>query len=150
MLSFTQTLTDVTVTVPITLKKAKVVFKPNHLSIETQGFSKQGPLSFVVRPDDCTWLIDDLTLVLHLEKSKQEWIKCVFVGDPEIDTTKIEPENSKLSDLDQQTRMTVEKMMFDQQQKQRGLPTSEQSKQAQMMEQFKKAHPEMDFSQLKQ
>merc|ERR1712228_149264 len=85
-----------------------------------------------------------------LTKSKgMNWWKRVIVGDAEIDTSKIQPENSKLDSLDADTRQTVEKMMFDQRQKMKGLPPSKEREQAAILEKFKAQHPEMDFSQLK-
>ena len=81
-----------------------------------------GPLHKKIKTGDSLWTLETdgakRTLQLTFVKvDGMNWWNCIIEGDPKIDTQKVEPENSKLSDLDSETRSTVEKMMFDQQQK---------------------------------
>ncbi|KAH8075817.1 calcium, potassium:sodium antiporter [Aureococcus anophagefferens] len=123
---WTQQLADLELKVPMpsTTKSRDLVvkFTKGHITIGVKGQPPilDGDLHKKVIVDDCFWTLEDAPgadggkeVVVALQKEdKQSWWKCVVVGDPEINTQKVQPENSKLSDLDGETRMTVEKMMI--------------------------------------
>ncbi|CAH7686568.1 HSP20-like chaperone [Phakopsora pachyrhizi] len=152
-----QTLQDVSLVIPVppgTKSRDLVVeIKKKTLKVCLKGKEPilEGDLCKDVKVEDSTWcLVDNKVINLHLEKVNQmTWWENVLTHHPKIDTTKINPENSKLSELDGETRAMVEKMMFDNQQKQLGKPTSDEQKKLGMLEKFKAAHPEMDFSNAK-
>mmetsp|Transcript_13036 Transcript_13036/g.16325 ORF Transcript_13036/g.16325 Transcript_13036/m.16325 type:complete len:168 (-) Transcript_13036:34-537(-) len=109
-----------------------------------------GELHKPVKVQDCLWTKDGNVISIDLQKAnKMEWWACVIKGHPEIDTSKIAPENSNLSDLDGETKGMVQKMMFDQRQKAAGLPTSDDMEKQEAIQKFMAAHPEMDFSNAK-
>ena len=163
---WTQTLQEVNVVVPLHRptrgRDLDVVISKNHLKVglkadvakagkSSGGYIVDAPLTKAVIVDDSFWTVEDGTrLVINLQKLNQmEWWSGVCDGDDPIDITKIQPENSQLGDLDGETRQTVEKMMFDQRQKALGLPTADEQKKLDVIGQFQKQHPEMDFSNAK-
>ncbi|EPQ30367.1 uncharacterized protein PFL1_01893 [Pseudozyma flocculosa PF-1] len=125
-------------------KKIKVGLKGKDAILE-------GELAREIKEEDSTWTIEDSSLVqIHLEKlNKNEWWPHVVTHHPKIDTTKIVPTNSKLSDLDGETRAMVEKMMFDNRQKALGKPTSDQLQQQELLAKLQSANPDVDFSNAK-
>ncbi|KAL3931869.1 MAG: hypothetical protein SGBAC_011112, partial [Bacillariaceae sp.] len=156
---WTQTLSEVNVTVPLPEntrgKDLNVTITRTSLKV---GMKKDkgewiinAPMTKPVIVDDSFWTVEDGNrLVINLQKSNQmEWWDSACQGHKAIDVKKINPENSSLGDLDGETRKTVEKMMFDQRQKAMGLPTSDEQTKLDAIEGFKKAHPEMDFSNAK-
>ena len=155
--SWIQTLADCTLVIPVSKgtksKFVEVVIKRNHLKVGIKGGDPiiDGELKYAVIVDDSYWsLVDGEAIEVFLQKQdKMKWWECIVAGEPEINLRKVEPENSKLTDLDGETRATVEKMMFDQRQKAMGLPTSDEQNKQDMLKKFMESHPEMDFSQAK-
>lgn len=76
----------------------------------------QNKLPSRVLVDESVWALDEegefkvLSIEL-LKENQSEWWNRIADGEPVINTSKVEPENSKLSDLDGEMRSTVEKMM---------------------------------------
>ena len=155
--TWTQTLSEVSVVIPLPpgtkTKMLDVDIRNTRFKVNIMGSALplvEGEFHKRVIVDDSLWTLEDGDLVVTLQKdNKMEWWKCILVGDPEINTQKVQPENSKLADLDSETRQTVEKMMFDQRQKAAGKPTSDELQKQEMLSKFMQAHPEMDFSKAK-
>ncbi|KAF7148609.1 hypothetical protein RHSIM_Rhsim03G0208100 [Rhododendron simsii] len=155
--SWVQTLQEVTINIPVPPgTKSRFItceMKKNHIKVGLKGQPPiiDGELFQSIKADDSFWSLEDQKYisVLLTKQNQMEWWKCLVKGDPEIDTQKVEPENSKLSDLDPETRSTVEKMMFDQRQKSMGLPTSDEMQKQDVLKKFMAEHPEMDFSRAK-
>ncbi|KAK1361161.1 Protein BOBBER like [Heracleum sosnowskyi] len=155
--SWVQSLQEVTINVPVPpgTKSRSIVceIKKDHIKVGLKGQTPiiDGDLYQSLKVDESFWSLEDQkSISVLLTKHKQmEWWKYLVKGDPEVDTQKVEPETSKLSDLDPQTRSTVEKMMFDQRQKSMGLPTSDDMQKQDLMKLFMAQHPEMDFSNAK-
>ncbi|KAK0264658.1 hypothetical protein LTR91_004721 [Friedmanniomyces endolithicus] len=157
---WTQTIGDVDLTAPIpaNIKGRDLEVKITKTGIKA-GIKGQEPLingtfPHPILPDDSTWTLETTStgkeLSIHLDKTnKMSWWPHVITSAPSIDTSKITPENSKLSDLDGETRGMVEKMMYDQRQKEMGKPNSEEEGKMAMLRKFQEQHPEMDFSNAK-
>ncbi|KAL8687924.1 MAG: hypothetical protein Q9224_005015 [Gallowayella concinna] len=162
---WTQTIKDLDVAVPVTGnlrgKDLDVVMTKTKLKVAIKGQEPfidpfqvlecsadfcEGDLTHAIKVDESAWTLETVSgggkeVSIHLDKSnKMEWWNAVVTNaEYKIDTSKVVPENSKLGDLDGETRGMVEKMMFDQRQKEMGKPTSEEQGKMDMLKAVIKA-----------
>ena len=150
--SFTQTLREVTVSIPVPKgtrgKQCKVEIRDEYVKVSVLGeVVVEGKLTRAVKSADSLWCLEDGMLRLDLEKRKTgDWWGAVLEGDRQIDTAMCAAQAMNPGELDNETRALVEKMAFDQRQRQAGLPTSDEMERANILKKFQQEHPELDFS----
>ena len=152
---------EITINVPlpkeIRAKDMDIKYDDKKLKVAIKGKEPiiDGELFAPIDSESLIWTIDEnnkgKNLAITFEKREQTWWESVVKGDTvKVDTGKISPEASSLSDIkDPELKAQVEKMMFDTRQKQMGKPTSDILQKCPQIEDFMKAHPEMDFSHAK-
>lgn len=156
--SWGQTLEQVDVTINIDkgvkARDLEVQIKTGSVRIAMKDGSKvylEGEWFEKIDSEETFWTMestkDGKQLVMNITKmpNQDKWWDTVIKGDKTIDTSKVNPEPSKLSDLDGEMRGEVEKMMFDMRQKQMGKPSSDELKKREMLEKVMKANPNLKF-----
>ncbi len=130
---WTQTLQDVTVYVDtgcpgVKSKEVACSWTASTVKVAVRGtVLLEGALGGTVKTQESLWTLEGngATLVLTLEKTVPTWWACVRKGDAEIDTGMVDS-TRKVGEYDSETQGQLRKIMFDQQQKAQGLPTSDE------------------------
>ncbi len=86
----------------------------------------KGEFYDLIKADESIWQIEDKQcLCLALDKQNENIWKTIIKGDQEIDATKVD-NAKKLDEFDPETQGALRKVMYEQQRKQQGLPSTEE------------------------
>lgn len=148
LIDFPESIRAKNLNVQITPTKCQVQIKGGETLVDGEWYEQ-------INADDTIWTLEPtkegkvFKIAIQKWGNRNGWWDCMIKGHEKINTQKIQPETSKVSDLDGEMKGQVEKMMFDMRQKQAGLPSSDELEKRSKIEAFMKAHPEMDFSKAK-
>lgn len=133
---------DIRITVPPHIKKGKDVkvdIASKHLKVSYKDTDGQ---TVVIVDDDLPWQIEKeesmWSLVpgdhvhVNLEKHLERWWDSVLVSEAKISTRKIDP-CRPMTDLDDAAQAKIDELMYNERQKQLGLPQSHESKAHEML-----------------
>jgi hypothetical protein len=102
-------------------KDINVDLSPTKFSLRVLGeIIYEGEFGETVKCESSTWYLEDEKIIIEADKfKKHSWWKSAFVGDEEIDNTKVTPASESYTDLDSATKSTISKMLYDQEMKDR-------------------------------
>lgn len=141
--AWSQSISEVTVQIPIpegtTAKDILVVIKAKHFIVHLKKDPQpiiDGDLQERVKVEDSFWSIEDKKyLNVTFEKAYEAIWKTVIVGDKEIDTKKVD-NSKKLEEFDLETQGHLQKVLYEQERKRMGLPTTDEEKQQKLMQEM--------------
>ena len=134
---WTQTIEECTVMVGIPdglrAKELDVSIKASSIHVKTKKKGDNGEVTtFVegslvekVQPDESTWSMEGGVMIIILCKLKNTFWNTVIVGDEKIDASLVDSRRH-ISSYDEATQGQLRKIMFDQKQQEKGLPTSDE------------------------
>jgi hypothetical protein len=127
---WTQTLRDATVYIDVAEgtrgKDVKCDLRARELklTVAKDELLVEGTFEDPVRVDESMWTINISSppqIVITLEKTRNTWWKHVFIGHPEVDTSKVDS-TAKISEYDETTQSQIRKIMHEQREKQKRAP----------------------------
>ncbi|XP_041978397.1 nudC domain-containing protein 3 [Aricia agestis] len=132
--SWSQTIMDLDITVRLppdikSSKDLKLSINPNDLLITKRNGETilKDTLPFKIKTIESFWTISEKKLLIHLEKAQERWWKQCFTSEEEIDLSKIDCSRS-LNELPEDHIAKVHELQWNQEQKYKGLPTSDEIK----------------------
>ncbi|VDL98142.1 unnamed protein product [Schistocephalus solidus] len=121
------------VPIPDSVKSSRdviVKIEQKHLRIDVQGNSEpliDKEFLFDIKKQEALWSLDleERHILINLDKVSELWWEAAFVDEEKIDVQKIDC-SRPMHELDEESQAKIAQMLFDQEQKRLGLPTSEE------------------------
>lgn len=114
-----------------------MTIKPKHLLVKLKDQQESiidGDLSEKIKVEDSFWSIEDKKYInITFEKAYEAIWKTVIVGDQEIDPKTVD-NSKKIEEFDLETQGHLQKVLYEQERKRQGLPTTDEEKQQKLME----------------
>ncbi|CAH8465057.1 unnamed protein product [Dicrocoelium dendriticum] len=133
---------DIRVKVPPSVKTAKdlrvaVDRKRIQIALKADEVNRpyfDGILCWDILKDDAVWTLHPKENHIHfcLDKVQERWWEAAFEGEDKINTRKIDC-SRPMHELDEEAQAKIHQLMYDEQRKRQGLPTSEQQRMQDML-----------------
>ena len=133
--AWSQSISEVTMQIKVpegtASKQCLVIIKPKHLKVQIKGQDAaiiDGELAEKVKVEDSFWNLEDKKYInIVFEKAYEAIWKTVIVGDKEIDPKTVD-NSKKIEEFDLETQGHLQKVLYEQERKRNGLPTTDEEK----------------------